>query len=127
MKRKYIILDGLRMTQQRLQAMKTAYFKLKDIKETADHYKGTYFWKPPSSSGIRRHMERKNHFGECVELPFLGLKINFHLSLSVSCKHVYKTQQITFNGERKTLQIVNRLIEELEDVLVERNIIKNAA
>jgi hypothetical protein len=77
---------------------------------THEHYKGSYFWKTPSTANQRRGME--NAFsGKDFSLETKDGTIEVTFDFSVSCKNVYYSMNVYLNEEKKDIRILRKLLK----------------
>lgn len=72
-----------------------------------DKYKGSYFWRPPSTASQRRSQE----FDHCIIFEFDGDVYELDQSLEFTCKNVYWTSSVLVNGKKKDIRIVKNLLK----------------
>lgn len=90
--------------------------KIDDFIESAQKYKNTYMWTPPSSAYGRRSMEFSNSFSFEID----GRHYDVDESLSTSCRNVYYYKSIFVDEKKKDLRAIKKVLAQVNEILKKR-------
>lgn len=80
---------------------------IKDIIDTHDKFRNSYFWTPPRVASSRRNMEFDNEY----EFEYNGKKHRVEQTLSCSCKNVYYTLFVCVDGTKKDVRVLKTILK----------------
>ena len=85
--------------------MNTTLRAIAQIIETADKFRSSYFWTPPSGASARRYIEQINSH-KTVRWTEGGHEYTAAYSVRVSCWNVYASGTYTKDGRKTTLTAI---------------------
>lgn len=90
---------------------RTLRCRIEKVIETNDKYKNCYFWNSNGSASGRRRAERIFSFTN-PDFEIITKKgiIKISVSYSESCKNVYYNLHITFNGIKKDIRLLKKIL-----------------
>lgn len=98
--------------ENKIKALQQDIDILQDVIETAHHFKGAYFFKPPANAGSRRRYEQYYSIPE-HRIEFNGTVYTVAFDVVCSCSNVYAHGNYTRNGDKCNLTVIKNLLEKL--------------
>lgn len=89
---------------------------VKAIVMEADHMRGAYFFRSPSSAGSRRSYEKYHSHSE-VRWVEAGHEYTAEFCVSCSCANVYANGIYTRDGNKTTLTAIKNSLKRMEAAL----------
>ena len=85
--------------------MNTTIDQIRDLIDTAEHYRSCYFWRSPSSASSRRYEERRGS-RDLIEWQEGGHTYTAEFTVRCSCRNVYASGSYTRDGQKTTLTAI---------------------
>jgi hypothetical protein len=94
---------------------KTKEQKVKSIKyaiELHEKMKNSYFWNSPGAAGQRRYYEEQHSYTDMININ--GKKLEINCITSCSCKNIYYKGEFYFDGQKKNISVLKKILEEIK-------------
>lgn len=86
---------------------------IRNLIETAEYFRSSYFWTPPGNAGSRRSYERAHTIPE-FSWEEGGHTYTARFDVVCSCKNVYASGTYTKDGNKTTLTAIRNSLKRLE-------------
>ena len=74
-----------------------------------DKYQNAWFWSDNGNANRRAYIEKRDYIQYETEVN--GVTYSVHFSVTMSRKNVYVNKQVTRNGEKTTVRVIQTLLE----------------
>ena len=89
--------------------------QIENLIATAEKFRNSYFWNPPSSAGGRRSYEKYHSIPEfCWQEG--GHEYTASYTVSCSCRNIYASGSYTKDGKKTTLTAIKNSLKRLSAV-----------
>ena len=84
-------------------------------------YKNSYFWENNGNAATRRRQEERDSLEFEMAIPEIDFSIYLSFDLRISCMNVYVYRTIKIKGRDTTSRSFEKLINEIDEILVSEN------
>lgn len=107
-----MFVDGMRMTKNRMTALRDTINEIRDVIDVAEKLKYAYFWRPPQTASVRRWQEKLNR-AEAIWSES-GHEYSASIGCSMSCRNVYVDRMYLKDGYGTNLTAIKSSLKRLE-------------